>query len=384
MKKLLDKIQLNEKRVIDQFLELVQIDSPSKNERKVADYLKAKLAEMGLEVYEDEAGHALGGNTGNVIGFLKGNQQARPVMFCAHMDTVVSNQGVKTVVDREVIRTDGKNILGGDDKGGITAILEALRLASETYFEHGDIYIIFTVGEEIGLLGAKNLDLSRININMGFVLDSGGPVGTIIYTAPTEVDVTIKIHGRAAHAGIEPEKGINAIQVAGKILAELPLGRIDEETTANIGLIKGGSATNIVPDYLEMQGEVRSRNQDKLEETIKKMERVLDEISRSEKATCEIMKATMYKAFQLEQGCQVITLVMEALEKIGLTGQLLPRGGGSDANIFNERGIYCVNLGIGMTGDHTNEENIRACDLSNAVRLLLAIIENTIIKQDFL
>lgn len=383
MEKFQGKIQVDEKRLIDQFLELVHIDSPSKNERQVADYLKARLSQLGLEVYEDDAGQSFGGNTGNVIGILRGNQQAKAVMFCAHMDTVVSNQGVKPVVDEEIIRTEGKSILGGDDKGGIAAILETLQIVRENSSKHGDIYIIFTVGEEIGLFGAKNLDLSRINVEVGFVLDSGGPVGTIIYTAPTEEDITIKIHGKAAHSGVEPEKGINAIQIAGKILARLPLGRIDGETTANIGIIKGGSATNIIPDYLEMHGEVRSRNQVKLDETLKKIERILEETCNQENAKFEINKTIMYKGFCLGQSNPVIKTVLLALDSIGLKGQLLSRGGGSDANIFNAGGMSCVNLGIGMTDDHTNKENIKIIDLKNAVKLLLAIIANTI-RQDFL
>lgn len=385
MSKIVDKsgYVVDEKKIIELFLELIKVDSPSKNERQLADLVKVKLTELGLEVYEDSAAAVIKGNCGNIIGVLRGEKESKAILFSAHLDTVVSNQGVNPLIDNGVVKTDGRTILGSDDKAGITAILEAIRMVQIGNRPHGDIYIVLTVAEEIGLYGSKNLDLSRINVDMSFVLDSGGPVGTIIYNAPTEEDLVIKLFGQTAHAGVNPEAGINAIQLAGQFLAQMKMGRIDDQTTANIGLIRGGIATNVVPELVEMEGEVRSTNEEKLKNVIRDMKSILTEVCNKNKARFELATNCIYITYCLDEKEPVMQTAIAAVHNLGLDSNLMAKGGGSDANIFNQRGLACVNLGIGMSGDHTNQESISLEDLFNAVRLILSIIENVYLLQDF-
>jgi tripeptide aminopeptidase len=280
---------VNEKRLIESFVELVKIDSVSREEKKIADFLVKKLKDLGLEVIVDQAGEKVKSNSGNIIARLKGNKdKAIPIMFSAHMDTVVPGKNINPLCDGEKIISDGKTILGADDKAAIAALLEALYIIKEKNILHGDIEIVFSICEEIGLQGAKNLDISSLNARMAFVLDAGGEVGGITTSAPSQNSIEFIIRGKASHAGAEPEKGINAIQVAGYILSRMKLGRIDEETTTNIGIISGGSATNIVPDKVILKGEARSRNEEKLDKCTGELKKTIEDTAKEFKAKTEI------------------------------------------------------------------------------------------------
>lgn len=384
-------MELNEKQIVDRFLQLVQIDSASYYERPMADFLKQVMTnEFGCEVEEDNVGgkvlkslsketiEVMGQpqETGNLICNLKGNTEgAPPLTFTAHMDTVVSNAGLKTHEDNGVIRTDGKTILGADDRAGICAILEALRYIKENDVKHGDLQFIFTVGEETGLYGSLYLDKEKIRGKYAFVLDSGGPPDTIIVAAPTEIDFTVRIYGKAAHSGVNPEDGLNAISVAADAISKLKLGRIDEETTINIGVIQGGEKTNIVCDRVEVLGEVRSRNKEKLSEQIAKVHDAFRMAGEKWSAKVDIREDKIYDAFNLTEEDEVVRLAMEGLRKAGLKPILAPRGGGSDTNNLNAKGVPAVNLGVGATNDHTVDENVKVADLVNATRLVLGIIQ---------
>ncbi|MHB8758447.1 MAG: M20/M25/M40 family metallo-hydrolase [Bacillota bacterium] len=253
---------VNEKRLVDSFIGLVKLDSPSKKEKRVAEYLQAQLRQLGLEVRPDDAGSTFGGEAGNLHAALKGSESSgggagpgakgRTPLLCAHMDTVRAAPGLEPQVRDGVIHSDGRNILAADDKAGVAAILEALAVVKETGRPHGEVGILFTVGEEIGLFGARGADKASLAGDFAFVFDSGSEVGTIIVDTPTEIDLTIMVTGRTAHAGVEPEKGVNAIHVAAKGMAALPTGRLDPETTLNFGVIRGGTATNIVPEHTEI------------------------------------------------------------------------------------------------------------------------------------
>ena len=366
---------VNRERLINIFFQLVQIDSESKEERQVADFLKKRLRFLGFHVYEDEAGKKIGAGAGNIIARKKGNQAKLPLLFSAHMDTVSPGKGVKPQIRDEIIYSDGTTILGGDDKAGIAAILEALEVVQEKQLSHGDLEIVFTVAEEIGLLGAKNLNFDQLKAKLGFILDSGGSPGTIIVQAPYHQNLKIKIRGKAAHSGVNPEDGINAIQVAALVLARLPLGRIDEETTANFGVIKGGRASNIIPDYVELDGEIRSLNPNKMEKALELYKEIFEQVTAEQGAHLEWQNELEYSGFSLTEGDQVVAIAVQAACSLGIPFQLKSRGGGSDANIFNnEGGIPSVNLGVGLTKDHTLEECIQVKDLLTTAQYLVEII----------
>ena len=280
---------VNEKRLVESFMELVKIDSISREERNLADFLIEKLEDLGLEVIVHQAGDKVKSNCGNIIARFKGNiKEVTPIMFSAHMDTVIPGKNINPLLKGEKIVSSGKTILGADDKAAIAALLEALHIIKEKNISHGGIEIVFTICEEIGLKGAKNLDISELKSQIGFVLDAGGRVGKIITTAPSQNSREITIYGKAAHAGSNPEEGINAIQVAGFALSRMKLGRIDEETTANIGIISGGKATNIIPDEVTLEGEVRSRKEEKLEKYTEQLKKITEDTAQEFSAKAEV------------------------------------------------------------------------------------------------
>lgn len=369
---------INEKRLIESFMELVRIDSVSGEEKEVADFLVKKLKGLGLEVTVDQAGEKVKSNSGNIIARFKGNiKEATPIMFSAHMDTVVPGKNIKPICEGDKILSSGKTILGADDKAAIAALLEALHILKENNIPCGDIEIVFSICEEIGLLGAKNLDISSLNAQMGFVLDSGGQVGEIISAAPSQNSLKIIIHGKSAHAGSNPEEGINAIQIAGFALSRMKLGRIDEETTANIGVISGGKATNIIPDEVTLEGEVRSRNEEKLEKYTERLKKITEDTAREFKAKAEVKINKEYYCYNLSTDDQVIKIAMKAAKDMGLQPELHPSGGGSDANVFNKKGFPSVDLAIGMEKVHTVDEYILVKNLKKTAEYVLSII-NTV------
>jgi tripeptide aminopeptidase len=373
---------VNEKRLIESFMELVKIDSVSREEKEVADFLVKKLKDLGLEVTVDQTGEKVKSNSGNIIARLKGSvKKATPIMFSAHMDTVVPGKKIKPICEGEKIVSSGETILGADDKAAIAALLEALQIIKENNILCGDIEIVFSICEEIGLEGAKNLDISSLNAQMGFVLDAGGQVGKIITTAPSQNSLQIIIYGKSAHAGSNPEEGINAIQVAGFALSRIKLGRIDEETTANIGIISGGKATNIVPDKVTLKGEVRSRNEEKLEKHTERLKKITEDTAQEFKAKAEVKINREYSCYNLSSDDQVLKISMKAAKDMGLQPELCPSGGGSDANVFNKEGFPSVVLAIGMEKVHTVDEYILTKNLKNAAEYVLSII-NTVVSGE--
>lgn len=368
-------MKINEQRLVDEFLELVQIDSAPKNERQIADALLAKLKAMGLQVTEDNTGEKIGGNTGNIFAVLEGKLDVPPILFCAHMDRVSPGYGIKPRIQDGVITSDGTTILAADDVAGISAILEGVRIIQENNIPHGRIEILFTVAEEGGLYGAKSLDPNMLQAKAGFFMDSGGPVGTIVVQAPAQKGISITIHGKSAHAGVAPETGINAIVVAAHALTKMRLGRIDMETTANIGVIRGGVATNIVPDQVELRGEARSRDQGKLEKQAAHMIDVVRKTCTDYGVTADIEVHDSYSAFSLNQNDYVVKLACKAAEAIDLEPRLESTGGGSDANIINGYGIPSVVLGLGYTNVHTTSESIPIEQLAKAAEYVVSIIQ---------
>ena len=363
--------------IIEQFEKLVTIDSHSKKEGAIADYLIDLLAEWGLEVTTDNAGTVIDGETGNIIAKLDGDSNLPTLVFCAHLDTVIPGENVEPIIKDGVIYSQGDTILGSDDKAGITAILGMLKTIKEKDIAHGDIEIVFTVAEEIGLLGAKNLNYDLLDAEIGIIYDSGGPIGTIVTQAPAQDQINVEVLGRSAHAGLNPAGGVNAIKVSSMAISNLNLGQIDEETTANIGVIKGGHATNIVPDLVELEGEARSRDEDKLDQQIEHMINIFEKSARKYSAEVNIDVERMYSAFDLTKDDDSVKLVTNAAHNLGVEPKLEATGGGSDANIFNAQGIETVNLGIGMTDVHSTAENIKVSDLVAAVNYSIEIVKES-------
>lgn len=367
---------INHKRLLDLFLELVQVDSETKDERKICDLLKEKLHHLGLDVFEDHSAQKTGHGAGNLIASLKGNDNRAPsLMFTAHMDTVKPGRGVKPVVADGYVQSDGQTILGSDDKAGIAAILEGLLAVKEQGISHGDIQVILTVGEEAGLVGAKALDPTLIEAQLAYAFDSDGPVGDIVVAAPTQAKLDVMVYGRSAHAGVNPEDGISAIQLACQAIARMPLGRIDKETTANIGRFEGGEATNIVCDQVHILAEARSLNPEKLKHQVEAMERCFREVTRKAGTSCEVKVEIMYPSYRFTDQDKVVQVAKRAIRRIGRTPRLLESGGGSDANIFAGYGIPTVNLAIGYENIHTKSERIPLEELYKAAELVVAIIQ---------
>lgn len=374
-------VDVNVERLTHEFLTLAEISSPSYKERELGNYLIKRLQGLGLFVEEDDAGEKIGGNCGNIFARLEGDEKYQTLLFSAHMDTVQPGEGVKPVLEDGVFRSDGSTVLGGDDKAGIAAVIELLEILREKKIPHGPLEVLFTVGEEQGLRGSKNFDFSRLSAQYGYVLDSSGKPGTIVVAAPTQSILNFTVRGKAAHAGIEPERGINAIQAAAHGLAGLRLGRIDAETTANIGVIKGGKAKNIVPDLVYLEGEVRSLNRKKMEALITEIIENFTKAVEAAGAKSEVRVNFEYPEFRLDLEMPVVRYASLAAEKADLQVRHETSGGGSDANIFNASGIPTANLGIGMQQVHTREEFLELHDLIDDVRWLFELVRVVAVRE---
>ncbi len=356
-------------RLVNTFLELVRIDSPSRHEAAIGRDLTARLEALGLAVMQDA--------TGNLIARLDGaggGEKESPLLLNAHMDTVGADTGIQPVVEGGIIRSDGRTILGSDDKSGVAVILEVLQVLIEKALPHRPLEVALTVGEETGLAGAKGLDLAQLDATEGIVLDMGGSIGTVVVSAPYQDRLVVTVHGRAAHAGAEPERGINAIRVAAEGIAAMPLGRIDAETTANVGVIHGGVATNIVPDEVTLRCEARSRQETKLVAQMQAMRAALEEAAARHGATVDLQQSRSYNGYNLSPEAPIVKRAAAAAEALGLTPLLVPTGGGSDANVLNAGGIATVNLSTGMADVHTVNEHIAIADMVQGAELLLRIV----------
>lgn len=367
---------INEKRIVNAFMQYVQIDSPTKSELEFSLFIKGELEALGFEVTIDEAGQKCGSNTGNVIAKLKGTLDKDPILFSCHMDTVSPSIGIKPIIKDGTIYSDGTTILGGDNKAGIAAILEAAKVIKENNLDHGPIEVVFSIYEEGGLHGAKNLDYSQFASKKAFVLDSGGDPGQIIIQGPAQDKIDVKLIGRPAHAGVAPEEGISAIMVASDAISNMKLLRIDEETTANIGAIEGGGATNIVTPEVTVRAEARSLSNDKLDKQSQHMVDCFKASADKFGADIEVSVERMYGAFKIEATDEIVDHVKRACESIEMKPFTDSTGGGSDTNILNANGIKAVNLGIGERKPHTLEEHLHIVDLVNSARLVLALIQS--------
>ncbi|MFD1850562.1 M20/M25/M40 family metallo-hydrolase [Oceanobacillus bengalensis] len=366
---------VNQERLVEEFFELVQTDSETKNEEKIAQLLKKKFTALGVDVFEDDTRDKTGHGAGNLICTLKANKDGvDPIYFTSHMDTVVPGENIKPQIKDGFIVSDGTTILGSDDKAGLAAIFEAIRLVKENKIEHGCIQFVITVGEESGLVGAKALDPTFIKAKYGYALDSNGEVGDIIVAAPTQAKISAIIKGKTAHAGVEPEKGVSAITLAAKAISKMPLGRIDEETTANIGRFEGGKQTNIVVDHVEILAEARSLVPEKMEAQVAKMKEAFETVAEQYGGSAEVDIKVMYPGYKQQAGDEVVEIARSAAKAIGRESELLQSGGGSDANVIAGFGIPTVNLAVGYEEIHTTNERISVDNLVKVTELVVAII----------
>ncbi|MFX3617260.1 MAG: M20/M25/M40 family metallo-hydrolase [Sporolactobacillus sp.] len=367
--------RIDEERLIKQFTDLVIVDSETGKEAAIASVLKEIFSDLDLEVTEDQAKELTGHGANNLICTLSGNRPGKTILFGVHMDTVIPGQSIKPSIKDGYLVSDGTTILGADDKAGISALIEAIQVIQENQLPHATIQFVITIGEESGLVGAKALDTKLIKAAYGFELDSDGPVGDIIIAAPNQAKITAELFGKTAHAGISPEKGVSAITLAAKAIAKMPLGRIDEETTANIGRFEGGQATNIVCDYVRILAETRSLNRSKMDQQIKLMQNAFETMARKMGGRALVNTQIMYTGYRFAPEDPFVQLTADAIRTIGCKPRLLTTGGGSDANVFCGKGIPVLNLGVGYENIHTTKERMPISELVKVSELVLALVE---------
>ncbi|MWV45005.1 M20/M25/M40 family metallo-hydrolase [Paenibacillus sp. HJL G12] len=371
---------IRQDRLVEEFMELVKVDSETGHEEEISVVLKKKFGDLGLQVVEDDSKERTGHGAGNLIVTMKGTAgcNAPKLFFTCHMDTVTPGKGIKPTLHEDGwITSDGTTILGSDDKAGLAVLLETIKVLQEENVPHGQIQFIITVGEESGLLGARCMDPKYLDADLGYAIDSNGEIGAIAVAAPTQAKMKMKIFGKSAHAGVNPEDGISAIQVASKAISRMKLGRLDHETTANIGKFAGGGATNVVCDYVELDAEARSIVQDKVDRQMEHMREALESAVSECGATCEFIGEIVYPAFNFDENDEVVKLAQRAIANIGLSSRTFHSGGGSDANIFNGMGVPTVNLALGYENIHTTKERIRAVDMAKAAEMVTSIIRET-------
>lgn len=354
---------INQARLVNTFLELVRIDAPSGQEEQIGKHIGAKFASLGLQFSIDPI-HNL---------TVKTDGQGKPLFLSAHMDRVEPGRGINPLVEEGVIKSDGSTILGADDIAGVASILEGVQSMLEDGLPHLPLEIAFSCQEEVGLVGAKGIDVSRFRSREGVVLDSGGPVGRIIVASPSHNHINATITGKAAHAGVAPERGIDAIRVAAKAIAKMRLGRLDKETTANIGVIHGGSARNVVADEVQLVAEARSRNPRKLERQTRAMKQALERAAKPYSAKVDIHIERAYNQYKFGRRDRLVKRVQNALKSIGCTPRLTVTGGGSDANIYNAKRLRCVVASVGYEQNHTSGEYIPVGELVKAAELVVAL-----------
>ena len=352
-------------RLTETLVELIRIDSPSGEEDAIDREVSARLAALGLAVAHDDYG--------NVVARLEG--AGAPALLSAHLDTVEPGRGIRPVLDGDTLRSDGTTILGGDCKAGVAIVLEALTAALESGRPRRAVEVVFTRHEEGGLVGARHLDFGLLSARCGIVFDGEGPPNRITVSAPSQNVVTAEIVGRAAHAGLEPELGLSALLVAADILSRLPLGRIDAETTANIGRLEGGLKRNIIPERAALDGEFRSRSNDKLAWLEVQFRKVFDEAAaRYPEAQISLDIRNTYQAYRVPPQHETVAMIGRALDHIGLAPALEASGGGSDANVFMEHGIVALPVGIGVRSFHTTWETALIPEVLQGAEMCQAVI----------
>ncbi len=366
---------LKNNRLARSFIKYTSIDSESFNEREFADVVKAELTELGLEVEEDNAGDKIGGNTGNIYGFLKGNVDAEPILFTAHMDTVKPGNGKEPQIDDEgKFTSKGETVLGSDDVSGIVEILEAIRRIKENGKDHGDIEVIFSVAEEQHCLGASAFDYSKLKSKIAYVMDMHGEIGTAAFQAPTLIVFDVEMTGRSAHAGFEPNMGINAIAATADAITKIEQGLLPNDITLNVGKICGGKATNIVSDFCECHGEIRGFDTEIVKARLGEVENRFMESAKAFGAECRFYTNTRFLSYCTPRDHEVSTLFEKGCRMSGMEPVFVNTKGASDNNIFDAKGIVGLVLACGMQNIHTTDEYVYLKDMEKATEIVYNII----------
>ncbi len=369
---------INNKRLLGTFFEVLKIKSPSGDEKQIVEHVKNRLEDLGLDVHIDDSGKDYGSNSGNLVAVYKTNNpsSSKPIFLVAHLDTVeVKGEIIPALEKGSVINKDKETILGSDDKVAVAAILEAIEVIRENDIPTGDIYVIFTISEEIGVVGAKHVDLGLVKARYGFVFDSDGDVGTIVTQAPYQDSIYADFKGKAAHAGIEPEIGINSIKAASEAVTKMKIGRLDKETTSNVGKIRGGVARNIVAENTWLEMEARSLKLSKLKKLTGSMVQELKNASKKYNTRLKLEVVREYDGFKIKKGETPLVVAQSVIKNMGIIPRITSSGGGSDINVFNAKGKRAVNLSSGMENVHTSEESARVRELEKLAVLVLGICE---------
>jgi tripeptide aminopeptidase len=361
--------------VLDLFTELAAIASPPGEERLVADVVCRYLRDCGLTVDEDDCGPRIGSTMGNLYTRIEPTGGGEPLFLCAHLDTVPPTAAIEPVVEDGVVRNAAGTILGADDKAAVAVMLEATRRVVAEGRTHAGIELLFTPKEEVGLVGAFAFDHKRLRARTGYVYDQAAPIGVVILGAPHSQSLEVTFHGRAAHSGMHPEEGRSAIVAAARAISEFRLGRVDEDSTANVGTISGGTATNIVPEWCTFVAEARSHDERKLAELVQEMQDAITFAAGVTECAVETKARKSYRGYRFAKSDRAVVLAAEALTRCGYEVVYDLSGGAADANVFNERGLECINLANGMTDIHTATEHITVADLEAMVDVTLALVD---------
>jgi tripeptide aminopeptidase len=361
--------------VLDLFTDLASVPSPPGEERAVADLVLGYLRDCGLQADEDDAGDAIGSTMGNIYCRLAGTEAGESLLLCAHLDTVPPTAAIEPVVVEGVVRNGAGTILGADNKAAVAAMLEGVRRILVEGRRHAGLELLFTPKEEVGLVGAYAFDHTRLESRLGYVYDQAAPVGVVILGAPFSQSLEVTFHGKAAHSGMHPEEGRSAIAAAARAIAEMRLGRVDEDSTANVGTITGGTATNIVPEWCTFVAEARSHDERKLAELVQEMQDAITFAAGVAECDVETKARKSYRGYRFTKADRAVVLAAAALERCGHTVSYDLSGGAADANVFNERGLEVVNLANGMTDIHTPDEHISVADLEAMVDVTLALVD---------
>jgi tripeptide aminopeptidase len=361
--------------VLDLFTELAAVASPSGDERAVAEIVSRYLMDCGLEVDEDATASETGSSIGNLYARIEPTTAGEPLLLCAHLDTVPPTAALEPVVEDGVVRNAAGTILGADDKAAVAVMLETVRRVVAENRPHAGIELLFTPEEEIGLVGAYAFDHMRLQARIGYVYDQAAPIGTVILGAPFSQSLEVTFHGRAAHSGMHPDDGRSAILAAARAISEFRLGRVDEDSTANVGTISGGTATNIVPEWCTFVAEARSHDEGKLADLVQEMQDAITFAANVAECEVETRVRKSYRGYRFRRGDRAVSLAAAALERCGYAPTYELSGGAADANVFNERGLQCVNLANGMVDIHTANEHVAVADLEAMVRVTLSLIE---------
>ncbi len=365
---------VNEKRLQNILYELLKINSPSQKERSVSDYIKKYLSKLRIDTNVDDTSRKTGSDTGNLIAKIDGSIKKAPIMFSVHMDTIEATNGLKIMEKDGRIMSDGSTILGADDKAGLAIVIEMIEVLRESSEKHLPIEVVFSVSEEIGLVGVKALDFLDLESKIAFCFDGGGLPNKLITKSPTQETIEVSFTGKSAHAGVEPENGASAIFAAAKAAAGFPQGRLDEQTTANLGIISGGSATNVVAETAGYLAEVRGHDPLRIENAVRKIKEKAEKAAADTGTEVKVEQETSFVGFSLKEDEPVVEIAKKALARSNAEPVYAASGGGSDANIFNQKGIRTLTLSMGAQKAHSNDEFIEIEDFKKAAQLAVDLV----------